>query len=113
ARHLGEDGRLLDGEDIGGEGELHLDVAALRRHDAHQWIRPGAGGAARLLGPRPEERETTPDHEKNDDDCSETVASQEVHVLSGAVGRQIIALVAALFYGWPRKSQVRSGIWKP
>src|SRR4029453_5705334 len=106
-------GRRLGGKDMGGERGLPPDVPALRCHDAHQWIRPGAGGAARLLGPRPEQRAAAPGQGENGHAPPEAVGSQEVHVLSGAVRRRIITLVAALFYGWRRKSQVRSGIWRP
>jgi len=49
ARDLGEDGGLLGGHDVGGEGELDLQIPARRAQHSDQDVRAGPGHRAGLL----------------------------------------------------------------
>jgi hypothetical protein len=48
-RHLREDGGLLRGDDVGGEGELDVQIPSRGAQHAHQDVGPGAGDRAGLL----------------------------------------------------------------
>src|SRR5262249_30793589 len=65
--------------DVGCEGELDLDVAALRGDDPYQGVWATPCGAAGLLGLGPKDGRAAGRHQENDGGGGDAVASEETH----------------------------------
>ena len=79
ARDLREDGRLLGGHDVGGEGELDVEVPAGRAQYSYQDVRAGAGHRAGLLILEAIDHEGADQDHQAEEDEPDAVSFQKAH----------------------------------